>query len=142
MASREAEGREVLALFKAVHDAAQKLHDKMVEMDKGASAKNLPNKERVTLALLGELKQFSAAIHCFHHSIGHLFFSRCWEDTEVGDEFVHPVDALMKKLGFELHSAGEIDLSKPLPDGLPDEVREALLKLKMSQEMSRKSHLH
>jgi hypothetical protein len=149
MASKAEDAKKLLALFHAAYHATEALHAGVVELSKAAVEKGQENKRATMAAFLGELKQMHAGFNELHHSIGHLMYSECWHDVEVGKEFVDPLKDLLDKLGFGLLGVEVLNLTDPIPDHLPQEVKDKLEEvkgqmqlLKQARAMSGKAHLH
>lgn len=139
---KEVDAKEMLALFQEFYFAGSKLHEKLVELSRESVQKGQENKRATMSAFLGELKQINAGLHELHHSIGHLMFGDCWDRVKVGDEFKNPVQELLDALGIKFVGMELLDLSQPIPDHLPEEVKEELRNLKQARTMSAKAHLH
>jgi len=142
MASKDDDAKRMLELFHAAYEATNELHTFVAQISKESEEKNQQNKRAAMAYFLGELKQIAGSFHTLHHSMGHLMFDVCWDNTDVGKEFNDPIKELIEDLGLKFEDMEVLDLSQPIPDHLPEEVKQQLKALKQARQMSAKSHLH
>lgn len=145
MASKEAEGKAVLASFTKIHEALDKAKEEIQKILR-ETAKEQYEKKVTFIGLLSQYKILGASLDEMHHSIGHALFDDCWIDVAVGDEgnggyLKQILDSLSMLLKGHVE-VETLDLDGPLPDDIPQVVKDKIEEIRNARAMAAKSHLH